>query len=106
MQICSIDGCPQRKVARGWCSKHYRRWQRHNDPLGCTNHYNTPEESFEARTEWQGDCLIWTGLQDKYGYGLISVGNGKNQYVHRYAWEQKCGPIEEGRVIDHKECYN
>ena len=33
---CSIDGCEGVTgvpgTARGWCSKHYNRWQRHGDP--------------------------------------------------------------------------
>lgn len=32
-QACSIDDCESPKFARGWCSKHYSRWQRHGDPL-------------------------------------------------------------------------
>lgn len=32
--ICSIAGCNSTNLAaRGWCRKHYRRWQRHGDPL-------------------------------------------------------------------------
>lgn len=29
---CSIDGCENIELARGWCSKHYSRWQRGGDP--------------------------------------------------------------------------
>lgn len=29
---CSFDGCTGSVFARGWCSKHYSRWQRHGDP--------------------------------------------------------------------------
>jgi hypothetical protein len=30
---CKIDDCDGTAVARGWCSRHYTRFQRHGDPL-------------------------------------------------------------------------
>ncbi len=32
-RTCSIDDCPKPARARGWCVKHYQRWQTHGDPL-------------------------------------------------------------------------
>lgn len=32
--ICSIEGCERASRARGWCNAHWKRWQRHGDPLG------------------------------------------------------------------------
>ncbi len=29
---CTIDGCESPLRARGWCSKHYGRWQKYGDP--------------------------------------------------------------------------
>lgn len=31
-RTCSIDGCESPVLARGWCGKHYKRWQAHGDP--------------------------------------------------------------------------
>ena len=30
-QDCSIKGCNNKLIARGWCSKHYQRWRVHGD---------------------------------------------------------------------------
>ena len=32
-RTCSIEGCDSKVKARGWCGKHYHRFQRHGDPL-------------------------------------------------------------------------
>jgi hypothetical protein len=32
-RLCEVDGCGRPHLARGYCSKHWRRWQRHGDPL-------------------------------------------------------------------------
>lgn len=30
--MCSIEGCENPKVARGWCATHWNRWSQHGDP--------------------------------------------------------------------------
>lgn len=67
-------------------------------------HYNDAEESFLARTERLGSCLVWTASKYYNGYGQMKV-NGKPGRAHRYAWERANGPIPEGMVIDHV-CHN
>ena len=100
--LCAVNDCPKTIFARGWCQAHYTRWKRHGDPLaGRAPRSGTPEESFAARTRWEGDCLIWTGAQTPNGYGYISV-DGKQVPVHRYAFEQAHGPIPDGHEVDHK----
>lgn len=32
MTTCSVDGCETPATSRGWCNKHYTRWQRWGDP--------------------------------------------------------------------------
>lgn len=31
-KICSVEDCDRPSRVRGWCLKHYSRWQRHGDP--------------------------------------------------------------------------
>lgn len=102
--ICSIEQCTTSAERRGWCKVHWQRWYRHGDPLGGARRYRTPEESFAARTEWQGECLVWTGAQNGRGYGQMRV-DGRPAKAHRYAWERVNGVIPEGMYVDHL-CHN
>lgn len=62
--------------------------------------FNSPVESFAARTERQGSCLIWTGAIRPNGYGVIWDGQ-RVVRAHRWAYEQANGPILNGGEIDH-----
>lgn len=97
---CSIDGCENKLHARGWCKNHYEKNRLHGTPNGLGIWHKTPEESFAARTEWQGACLIWTGAKNSMGYGQLGV-QGKTMYAHRYSWMKANGPIPNGAEIDH-----
>lgn len=55
--------------------------------------YKTPEEAFAARTEWQGECLVWVGATTSAGYGHLTSG-GKQTLVHRFAWERAKGQYQ------------
>lgn len=33
MASCAIEDCDRESFRRGWCGRHYQRWQRHGDPL-------------------------------------------------------------------------
>lgn len=43
-QTCAVESClrivPERGGGRGWCSKHYQRWQRTGDPEGTIRKRN------------------------------------------------------------------
>lgn len=102
---CSIDGCEKPASKRGWCGQHYYRWKTYGDPHKFKSiRAKTSEESFALRTEWQGDCLVWTGHKIPLGYGHI-VHNGRAMRVHRYSWIRTYGEIPEGMEIDHI-CHN
>ena len=66
--------------------------------------YSNPDEAFNARTERQGDCVVWTAAKHAKGYGIMHV-HGRKTYAHRYAWERIHGPIPDGLLVDHI-CHN
>lgn len=50
---------------------------------------NTPE-TFWARTEQQGECLVWTGATDPKGYGKVSW-ESRDVKAHRLAFFLRTG---------------
>ena len=89
--LCSIPGCCKPHLARGWCKAHYRRWQRHGDPLG-----GRPRQARRYLDEvvltYEGDqCLLWPYGKDRYGYGKIWNGR-KKVGLHRLVCEITNGP--------------
>ena len=103
-RTCLISECSNGLYARGWCRAHYERWYKYGDPSAPVGRYFSSEESFIARTERQGDCLVWTGSKDAWGYGYIVVRR-KSVSAHRYAWERENGPIPGNMHVDHI-CFN
>lgn len=98
--ICSIETCDRTVVARALCRKHYDRWWR-TGTTDADERYSTPEESFVARIERRGECLLWTGAKTEWGYGRISVG-GRIEKAHRYAWKREHGSIPDQMTVDHR----
>lgn len=58
-------------------------------------------ERFAAKTEWVGQCLIWTGCKQSEGYGKVTV-RGKQWRTHRLAYADAWGPIPDGMVVRHR----
>lgn len=108
-ETCTHRGCDRPYAAGGYCNAHYLRSRNGADmDAPIRKLIRDAEEAFEERTEWQGECLLWTGARNNYGYGVQSSGRSRAEgpiLAHRYAWERECGPIPEGMFIDHI-CWN
>jgi len=60
----------------------------------------TPLERFEAKVDLSGDCWLWTGGLDRYGYGKFTL-DYRTLIAHRAGWELLVGPIESDHELDH-----
>ncbi len=69
MITCSIEGCSNKKHAKGLCDKHYRRKLIHGDPLILLH------------------AAPGSGNTSKQGYRRVTI-DGVNRYEHRYVMEQ------------------
>lgn len=101
-RTCSIDGCSSPALARGWCSTHYHRWQRHGDPGIVKKIQGDDVARFRAHiaTGAPEACWPWLSYIDELGYGQFRVG-GRMIRAHRYAYMLDRGPIPTGLVVDH-----
>lgn len=125
MKQCSIEKCSnEANGARGWCRKHYRRWQRNGDPEKTTHpergHIYSPpappEERFWNQVDKNGPiptfrpdfdpCWIWIGLK-REGYGRFYPVRTTPVAAHRFSYELLKEPIPSDEeagyrvVIDH-----
>lgn len=113
-RTCSIEGCEKPHIARGWCHKHYKRWQAHGDPLTVLVGPDSPRTAlvrFWEKVDKRGPipvhavhlgrCWIWTAFRTRdFGYGLF-IDGAKHYPAHRYAYLYEIGPIPEGLELDH-----
>lgn len=101
MRACSVDECGSPVAGRGWCNKHYKRWQAYGTPEGRPSRASR----FWSRVDKSapGGCWEWTG-QTNNGYGRLSWGK-RMDYAHRISFRLTTGPTPPGMDIDHI-CHN
>jgi hypothetical protein len=115
-RICSIETCENVHLARGWCRKHYAKWDRHGDPLWqfasvadpvgffwskVNKNGPMPERGSIADLRGLGRCWQWTGLLNDEGYGHIYLPGFGDVRSHRFAYMQLIGDIPDPLVPDH-----
>ncbi len=94
---CSIEGCngnaAKPGAARGWCTKHYQRWQRSGNPQHVDIERGAPMSFIETIASFcdAGECLIWPFSKDRHGYGQLWF-QGALIGAHRLVCIKRHGP--------------
>lgn len=72
-----------------------------NTRINRENYRNSLLKRFRENTRIDGECVIWTGLLNKQGYGRINI-NGNIEIASRASFELFNGPIPDGLCVCHK----
>lgn len=99
---CKIPDCDGDVRARGWCTKHYRRWQRTGDPAGVGSgfkHGLYGSAEYEAWAKMIQRCTnpnnpSW---KDYGGRGIAVCGQWRSSFETFY---RDMGPRPEGLSLD------
>ena len=60
--------------------------------------------NFWTRVQYKGQnkCWIWTGGQERHGYGRFSLGKSNYwRFAHRVSWTLVYGPVPNGLCVLH-----
>lgn len=90
--LCSVPGCGKPLNSRGWCLAHYRRWQRHGDPLAGRTPEGDPERYYrDVVLTYRGDeCLQWPYARNSKGYPMLNI-EGRDRLLARILCEDANG---------------
>lgn len=61
----------------------------------------TVRATFESKTMYAGDCIVWIGAFSSNGYGSLRGGERSTVWAHRVAYERSHGAIPAGYQVDH-----
>jgi hypothetical protein len=102
---CLVEDCQKSKHAKGYCSMHWTRLQRHGSLDDPTPTLETRFWKFVDMSD-PDHCWLWKGSHNHRGYGLFQDFKVRRTgHAHRWAYELAIGPIPTGLEIDHL-CFN
>jgi hypothetical protein len=92
--VCDIDGCGGKRVAKGFCHKHYRRLRNHGDALAPVKFHvsrGVHMAWIESHRGYDGDdCLVWPFGEMKHKYRTVKK-DGVTRGVHCVMCELRHG---------------
>lgn len=95
---CVVCGAPN-PVGRKLCRPCYNK-ARSDGTLKEFPHVG-PHDIFETRIDKSGDCWLWTGAKNGYGYGIFLLPGEVRVRAHRFSYEHFVGKIPRGKIVLH-----
>ena len=107
IKLCSVPDCNKKTIARGFCDAHYKRFQRHGDPLVGRTPEGEPLKFLEdaVKNPDPDACVIWTFGTFSNGYGSARK-DGKTMKAHRLALIMFTGTNHPHLEAAHGECHD
>lgn len=110
--ICTVNGCGRKYATKGFCSAHYKRYQKYGNPLSekpLKIQFKNSDEFFENKILKTKTCWIWQGTIMNSGYGELKY-KGKTWGAHRYSYFKHNGEFDRNLFVchhcDNKLCVN
>lgn len=87
---CSIDGCETPAIARGWCGKHYSRWNRHGDPQKLSSRLKGDPNAPAVSSRFIRSELVHFTSGGRTYVEVQRVRSGARVVARRYGWVFVC----------------
>lgn len=101
MKQCTVEGCENKHLAKGFCRAHYLRLYKKGRLNLVRFDGHTAYEKVMLKSEEQPNgCRIFKGCILYHGYGQIRDGD-KMRMAHRVTFEHHKGSVPKGFEIDH-----
>lgn len=101
---CSVADCDRDAKKRGWCIRHYKRWEKTGTPTGTLRRSASARFWAKVQPADIDACWLWLGFVDPAGYGHF-----ERTTAHRFAYIDLLGDPGELH-LDHlcrtKQCVN
>ena len=72
-RTCSVDGCEEEHNSRGYCKKHYKRFQRNGNTLTTRGKKSCSVDGCEGKHEARGYCA--RHYKQRRKYDDVSINN-------------------------------